>query len=143
MQLPRTTSTQNLAAKNSYISPFFTIFSHQKKQLFIGVSSISKITRLKRARQLKKLTIYIIIKFSLNYFLIIFLSQKWFFIEGFINYTSFNLISMHLLISAPKKKPILTTLLGTKPKAYGHFNQKKVFNTFIRLVLSVKNFHFL
>ena len=119
--------------------PIFYHFFSPKKQLFIGIQSISKKTRLKRARQLKKLTIYIIIKFSLNYFLIIFLSQKWFFIEGFIDHTSFNLIFMHVLINVPKKKPILTTLLGTEPKAYGHFNQKKIFNTFIRLLLSVKN----
>ena len=49
-------------------------------------------TRLKHAGQLKKTTTYIITKFSLHSFLTIFLSQKWYFIERFINHTYSNLI---------------------------------------------------
>ena len=72
----------------------------------------------------KKPTVYIITKFSffIAPFLIIFLSQKWHFIERFINHTYFNLILSTFLREAPKKKTILTASLGTEPKAYEHFN---------------------
>ena len=32
---------------------------------------------------------------------------------------------MYVLIKTPKKKTILTTSLGTEPKAYGHFNREQ------------------
>ena len=69
----------------------------------------------------KKTFTYIINKFSFSFslhsFLTIFFSQKWYFIERFINYTSFNLIPEYVSIKAPKEKTILTTPLGTKLKA--------------------------
>ena len=64
---------------------------------------------------------------------------------------------MYILIKTPKKKTILTTSLGTKPVAYGHFSREeaktKIFNTFIQsfkylrwsmlfIQKSKKNFHF-
>ena len=106
---------------------FFNHLFQLKIQLFIGIRSVLK-TRLKRASLLKKNTIYIITKFSLHHFLVVFLDQKWCFIERFINHTSSNLISKHVLIKTPKKKTILTTSLGTELRAYGHFNREQAKN---------------
>ena len=62
--------------------------------------------------------------------------------EKFISYTSFNLITKHILIKASKKKTILTTPLGTNLKAYEHFNLKKVLNTSMQFTKSRKLFIF-
>ena len=58
-------------------------------------------------------------------FLIIFFSQKWHFIERFINHTYSNLIPKYVLINAAKKKTILTASLGTEPMPRGHFNREQ------------------
>ena len=59
----------------------------------------------------------------------------------------FNLIPKYVLIKVPKKKTILTTPLGTKPKSLrdtliGNKLKQKVLNTSIQFMQKAENFSF-
>ena len=117
---------QNLTQKNSYISPFFTIFSSPKTALYRNSINLEKKT-IKAHVITKNPTIYIITKFSLHHFLIIFLGQNWCFIERFINHTSYN-PQVRFNKDTKEKKHINYSIRHRAKKLMRHFNREQAKN---------------
>ena len=109
-------------------------------------SKISSLQELDQSRKnltearwiARKPTIYIITKFSLHHFFIIFHSQKWYFIERFINHTYSNLIPRHVLIKDTKQKTHIN--YSNRHRAKSLRTLKKVLNTSMQFMQKVENF---